>query len=60
VLAGWGVFASLVLAIGSLMVIVSPTFAASVSMIYMVPMFFYEVPLGLWFLIRGVAVAEKR
>jgi hypothetical protein len=23
-------------------------------MIYMVPMFFYEVPLGLWFLIKGV------
>jgi|SRR5579862_3911784 len=59
-LAGWGVFASLVLAIGSLMVIVSPTFAASASMIYMVPMFFYEVPLGLWFLIKGVAVVEKR
>ena len=59
-LAGWGVFASLLLAIGSLLVIVSPTFAASASMIYMVPMFFYEVPLGLWFLIKGVAAAEKR
>jgi hypothetical protein len=23
-------------------------------MAYMVPMFFYEVPLGLWFLIKGV------
>jgi hypothetical protein len=23
-------------------------------MTYMVPMFFYEVPLGLWFLVKGV------
>jgi len=53
-LAGWGIFASLLLALGSLAVILSSAFAASASMIYMVPMFFYEVPLGLWFLIRGV------
>jgi len=25
-------------------------------MAYMIPMFFYEVPLGLWFLIRGIKV----
>jgi hypothetical protein len=31
-----------------------PWFAANLSMLSMVPMFFYEVPLGLWFLIRGV------
>ncbi len=54
VLAGWGIFSSLALAIGSLAVIVSPWFAAHASMIYMVPMFFYEVPLGLWLLLRGV------
>jgi hypothetical protein len=56
VLAGWGVFASMVLALGSLAVILSSTFAAKASMIYMLPMFFYEVPLGLWFVIRGVEV----
>jgi hypothetical protein len=56
VLAGWGVFASLVVMLGSLGVILSSTFAANASMIYMLPMFFYEVPLGLWFLIRGVDV----
>ena len=56
VLAGWGVFASMVLALGSLTVILSSTFAANASMIYMLPMFFYEVPLGLWFVIRGVEV----
>lgn len=56
VLAGWGVFASLVLVLGSLGVILSSTFAANASMVFMLPMFFYEVPLGLWFLIRGVDV----
>jgi hypothetical protein len=59
-LSGWGVFASLVLALGSLAVILFPTFAGSASMIYMLPMFFYEVPLGLWFLIKGVAVPGYR
>jgi hypothetical protein len=53
-LSGWGIFASLVLAIGSLAVILSPWFAANASMAYMVPMFFYEVPLGLWLLVKGV------
>jgi len=56
-LAGWGIFASLLLAIGSLGVMLSPWFAANAGMLYMVPMFFYEVPLGLWFLIRGVRVS---
>jgi hypothetical protein len=46
----------MVLALGSLAVILSSTFAAKASMIYMLPMFFYEVPLGLWFVIRGVEV----
>lgn len=54
VLAGWGIFSSLALAIGSLAVILFPWFSANASMIYMVPMFFYEVPLGLWFLVKGV------
>jgi hypothetical protein len=26
----------------------------------MVPMFFYEVPLGLWFLIKGVTVPASK
>jgi hypothetical protein len=53
-LAGWGIFSSLALAVGSLAVILFPWFAAKASMTYMVPMFFYEVPLGLWFLVKGV------
>jgi hypothetical protein len=58
-LAGWGVFASLLLAAGSIAEILSPAFAASASLSYMLPMFFYEVPLGLWFLIRGVNAPER-
>jgi Domain of unknown function (DUF4386) len=59
-LAGWGIFSSLALAIGSLVVILSPWFAANASITYMVPMFFYEVPLGLWFLVKGVQTATAK
>jgi hypothetical protein len=55
-LAGWGMFASPLLALGSLATLLSPWFAAKASMASMVPMFFYEVPLGLWFLLKGVKV----
>jgi hypothetical protein len=59
-LAGWGIFSSLALAIGSLAMILFPGFAANASMAYMIPMFFYEVPLGLWFLIKGVSAPTPR
>jgi hypothetical protein len=45
---------ALLLALGSLAVLLFPWFEANASLAYMVPMFFYEVPLGLWFLIKGV------
>ena len=54
VLSGWGMFASPLLAVGALATLLSPWFAANLSMPSMAPMFFYEVPLGLWFLIKGV------
>jgi hypothetical protein len=56
VLSGWGLFASPLLALGALATLLSPWFAAHASMASMVPMFFYEVPLGLWLLLRGVQV----
>jgi len=56
-LAAWGVFASLTLALGSLAQILSAGFAARAGMLHMLPMFFYEVPLGLWLLLRGVRAA---
>jgi hypothetical protein len=58
-LPAWGIFASLVMAIGSLAVILFPWFAANASVAYMIPMFFYEVPLGLWFVIKGVEVPTE-
>lgn len=55
VLAAWGIFSSLVLAIVTLAVIVFPSLAA-MGLAYMVPMFFYEVGLGLWLLVKGIHV----
>jgi hypothetical protein len=56
VLSGWGLFASPLLALGALATLLSPWFAAHASIPSMAPMFFYEVPLGLWFLLKGVKV----
>ena len=58
VLSGWGMFASALLALGSLATLLSPWFAANLSLLSMGPMFFFEVPLGLWFLIRGVRTRQ--
>ena len=55
-LAGWGIFASLVLAIVTLVILVFPTLGDAVGLTYMAPMFFYEVGLGLWLLIKGVRI----
>lgn len=54
VLAGWGVFASLVLAIFSLGSMIFPRLNAVLGMSYMMPMGLYEVGLGLWLLIKGL------
>ena len=52
-------FASPLLALGSLATLLSPWFAGNLSMLSMGPMFFYEVPLGLWLLVRGVRVGQR-
>lgn len=54
-LAAWGVFASLLLAIGTLTTIVCPGLGV-VGLAYMVPMGLYEVGLGFWLLVKGVRV----
>jgi hypothetical protein len=53
VLAGLGIFSSLLLALGTLTIVVFPDLGA-IGMAYMMPMGLYEVGLGLWLLIRGV------
>jgi len=52
-LAAWGIFSSLLLAIGTLIIMVFPGLAA-VGLSYMVPMGIYEVGLGLWLVIKGL------
>lgn len=54
VLAAWGIFSSLVLSIVTLIIIVFPSLGSALGLTYMAPMFFYEVGLGLWLLIRGL------
>jgi hypothetical protein len=51
--AGWGIFASLLLALGTLAIMVFPRLGV-VGLSYMAPMFFYEVGLGIWLLIKGL------
>ena len=52
-LAALGIFSSLLLAIGSLALIVCPGLEV-IGMSYMMPMGLYEVGLGFWLLIKGI------
>jgi hypothetical protein len=52
--AAWGIFASLVLAIVTLTIMVFPHVGDIMGLTYMTPMFFYEVGLGLWLLAKGI------
>lgn len=54
-LAAWGIFASFVLAFGTLAILLFPALRV-IGLSYMAPMFFYEVGLGLWLLIKGIRV----
>jgi hypothetical protein len=58
-IAVWGIFASMVLAFGTLAIMLFPRLSV-VGMSYMAPMFFYEVGLGLWLLTRGLRVPAAR
>jgi hypothetical protein len=53
VLAGWGIFASLLMAVVSLALIMFPGLTA-IGMSYMMPMGLYEFGLGFWLLIKGI------
>jgi hypothetical protein len=52
-MAAWGIFSSLLLAVGTLAIMVFPGLGA-VGLAYMMPMGIYEVGLGLWLLIKGI------
>jgi hypothetical protein len=53
-LAAWGIFASLILAILTWIIIVLPGLGTTLGLTYMVPMFIYEVGLGLWLVAKGI------
>jgi hypothetical protein len=53
-IAGWGIFSSLLLALVTLAIMVFPATGDAIGLMYMVPMFFYEVGLGLWLLTKGL------
>ena len=54
-----GIFSSLLLAIGTLAIIVFPRLGA-IGMAYMMPMGLYEVGLGFWLLIKGIKVPSAQ
>ncbi len=58
-LAAWGIFSSLVLAIGTLVIMIFPGLAA-VGIVYMLPMGVYEVGLGLWLVAKGIEEPVRR
>ena len=53
VLAGWGIFASLVMTLMSLAIIIFPVLS-KLGLTYMMPMGLYEFGLGFWLLIKGI------
>jgi hypothetical protein len=58
VIAGWGVFASLLLAAYALAIIVLPQVGA-LRLLPMLPMGFYEIALGFWLLLKGVKTRHR-
>ena len=52
-IAAWGIFASSVMAIGTVAIMLAPRLNA-IGLTYMAPMFFYEVGLGIWLIARGL------
>ena len=56
VLAAWGVFASLLFATYNLVIIVFPGAVETLMYVSFAPMGIYEIPLGLWLLIKGAKI----
>jgi hypothetical protein len=53
-LAAWGIFSSLVVAIVTLAIMVFPSLAAALGLVYFAPIFIFEVTLGFWLLVKGI------
>jgi hypothetical protein len=59
IIGGWGIIASLLIGFACLSQLVYPGLSPFVYPYAMVPMFFYEVGLGLWLWIKGVNVIAE-
>jgi Domain of unknown function (DUF4386) len=57
-LAGWGIFASLIMAAMSIAIVVFPSLAR-LGLTYMMPMAVYEFGLGFWLLIKGIQAPQR-
>lgn len=55
-LAGWGIFASLLLAMAAAFVVVFPAAARPFYTPAMAPMGVYEIGLGFWLLLKGAKI----
>ncbi|MEO8431149.1 MAG: DUF4386 domain-containing protein [Acidobacteriota bacterium] len=53
-IAAWGIFSSLLLSVGTLVILVFPAVGAAIGIAYMGPLGLYEVGLGLWLLVKGI------
>ena len=53
-LAAWGIFASLTLALGILTMMVFPELTSIIGPAYWAPLFIFEVTLGVWLLVKGI------
>jgi hypothetical protein len=53
-LAAWGIFASLALAIGILLIMAYPGLRSVIGPAYWAPLFIFEVTLGVWLLVKGI------
>lgn len=58
-LAWLGIIASSLLAIGVFVIIIFPSVGA-IGFTYMIPMFFYEVGLGLWLVSKGLPASSEK
>jgi hypothetical protein len=60
-LAGWGVFASVLLSACTYVLIIFPELAKTISpAIYGGPIFLFELTMGLWLVIKGLRPPELR
>jgi len=59
ILAGWGVFASLLFAAYNLVIIVFPSLVETLMYVSFAPIGIYEIVLGFWLLLKGAKIQRR-